>query len=146
MKRILVFAFAIAASTGAFAQLYKWVDKNGRVTYSDQPPPAQESKQLNFGTGAPGSPQRSALERDKELEKSRADAKEKSKAADDLAKKAEIEQENCDRARAYLRTVTGGGRIVTYDAKGERVLLDDERIEEERAKARKLVDEVCKSS
>ncbi len=52
MKRILIFAFAIAASTGAFAQLYKWVDKNGRVTYSDQPPPAQESKQLNIGAGA----------------------------------------------------------------------------------------------
>lgn len=145
MNRILAFAVALAASTGAFAQLYKWVDKDGRVTYSDRPPPAQESKQLNIAP-APGAPQRSALERDKELEKGRADAREKSKTAEEAAKRAEIEQENCNRAKAYLKTVSEGGRIVTYDDKGERVLLDDDRIEQERAKARKLVEETCKPS
>lgn len=145
MKRILVFAFALAVCTGAFAQLYKWVDKDGRVTYSDQPPPAQESKQLNIQT-APGAPQRSAVERSKELEKNRADEKEKAKGGEEAAKRAELEKENCERAKAYLRTVTSGGRIVTYDAKGERILLDDDRIEEERGKAQKLVDEFCKSS
>ncbi|MGE0357476.1 MAG: DUF4124 domain-containing protein [Burkholderiales bacterium] len=146
MKRILVLACALAASTAAMAQLYKWVDKDGRVTYSDQPPPAQESKQLNIGGGAPTPARPSATERDKELEKSRQDAREKAKLADAAAKKAQLDEENCNRARAYLRTVTDGGRIATYDAKGERVLLDDEQIEQERVKAQKAVDESCKSS
>lgn len=145
MKRILVFACALAVSTGAFAQLYKWVDKDGRVTYSDQPPPAQESKQLNVGGGPSTPARRSAIERDKELEKSRLDAKEKAKLSENLEKKAQIDEENCNRAKAYLRTVTDGGRIATYDAKGERVLLDDRQIEEERVKAQKAVDESCKS-
>ena len=145
MNRILVLACALAVSTGAFAQLYKWVDKDGRVTYSDQPPPAQESKQLNVGGGTSTPARRSAIERDKELDKSRLDAKEKAKLAENLEKKAQVDEENCNRAKAYLRTVTDGGRIATYDAKGERVLLDDKQIEEERVKAQKAVDESCKS-
>ena len=146
MKRILVLACALAAATGAFAQLYKWVDKDGRVTYSDQPPPAIQSKQLNLGSGQPATAQRPAVERDKELEKDRLSAAEKAKAADEAAKKAKIEEENCIRARAYLRTMTDGGRISTYDAKGEPILLNDQQIEEERVKAQKAVDESCKAS
>lgn len=145
MKRILVLAIALSVSTGALAQLYKWVDKDGRVTYSDQPPPAQESKQLNIGTGQAAPPRTSSVERDKELEKSRLEAKEKAKVAENVEKKAQLEEENCNRAKAYLRTVTDGGRIATYDEKGERVLLDDKQIEAERVKAQKAVDESCKS-
>lgn len=146
MKRILALACALAVSTGALAQLYKWVDKDGRVTYSDQPPPAQQSKQLNISTGQTTAPPRSATERDKELEKGRQDAREKSKVAEDVAKKAQVDQENCNRARAHLKMLTDGGRIATYDAKGERVLLDDDQIEAERAKAQKAADEACKPS
>jgi hypothetical protein len=146
MKRILVLACALAASSGALAQLYKWVDKDGRVTYSDQPPPAQQSKQLNLGTGPHGPAQRSAVELDKELEKSRLEAKEKAKLAENAAKKKQLDEENCNRAKAYLQTVTYGGRIATIDAKGEPALLDDQQIEAERVKAQKAVDEACKAS
>lgn len=157
MKRFLVLACAFVLSTPALAQLYKWVDKDGRVTYSDQPPAAQVSKQLNIGTGTTGpvgtgttgpaaAAPRSALERDKELEKGRLQAKGKAEEAAALERKAEINRENCDRAKAYLRTVTAGGRIATYDSEGERVIFDDAQIEAERVKAQKTVDEVCKSS
>lgn len=146
MKRTLVLACALAVSTAAFGQLYKWVDKDGKVTYSDQPPAAQQSKQLNLSTGQPASAPRSAIERDKELEKARAEAREKAKVASEKERKAEIDRDNCEKARAYLRTVETGGRIATVDAKGEPVLLDDQQIEAERAKAQKAVDEACKTS
>ena len=42
--------------------------------------------------------------------------------------------------------MTAGGRIATYDAKGERRFLSDEQIEAERVKAQKTVDEACKTS
>jgi hypothetical protein len=146
MNRILLLAFALAVSVGAHAQLYKWVDKDGRVSYSDQPPPAQASKQLNVSPGPAPAAQRSALELDKEREKVRQSEREKSKVAEDATKKAQIDQENCNRAKAYLATVTSGGRIATYDAKGEPTILSDEQIEAERVKAQKAVDEACKSS
>jgi hypothetical protein len=146
MKRILYFACAVAVSTGAFAQLYKWVDKDGRVTYSDQPPPAQESKQINVHVGAPSAPRVSAVEKNKELDAKRLEAKEQEKASEQAEKKKEIDAENCNRAKAYLRTVEAGGRIATVNAQGEQMLLDDQQIEAERAKAQKLVQESCKSS
>lgn len=146
MKRILVLACALAVSTGALAQLYKWVDKDGRTHYSDQPPSTQPSKQLSVPTGPTTAPQRSAIEKDKELDKNRLDAKEKAKATEVAEKKAQVEQENCDRAKANLRAVTSGARIRTYDAKGEASLMDDEQLAAERIKAQKAVDEACKSS
>lgn len=38
--RILVTCLLLILPLTASAQLYRWVDANGRVTYSDQPPPA----------------------------------------------------------------------------------------------------------
>ena len=146
MKRILVLACALAASTAAFGQLYKWVDKDGKVTYSDQPPPAQQSKQLNLSTGQPSAPVRSAVEKDKEIEKGRAEAREKAKVAADKERKAEVDEQNCKSARAYLKTVESGVRVSTVDDKGEQVILDDDQIAAERAKAQKAVAEACKSS
>ena len=146
MKRILVLAFALAASTAAFGQLYKWVDKDGKVTYSDQPPPAQQSKQLNLNTGVASPPTRSAIERDKEIEKGRVEAREKAKVAGEKERKSEIDQQNCKAARAYLKTVESGVRVSTMDDKGEQVILDDEQIAAERVKAQKAVDEACKTS
>jgi hypothetical protein len=146
MKRILVLACALAASTAAFGQLYKWVDKDGKVHYSDQPPPAQQSKQLNLNTGVASPPTRSAIERDKEIEKGRVEAREKSKVASEKERKSEIDQGNCKAARAYLKTVESGVRVSTVDDKGEQVILDDEQIAAERVKAQKAVDEACKTS
>mgnify|MGYP001488052409 CR=1 FL=1 len=146
MKRILVLACALAASTAAFGQLYKWVDKDGKVTYSDQPPPAQQSKQLNLNTGVASPPTRSAIERDKEIEKGRVEAREKAKVASEKERKSEIDQQNCRAARAYLKTVESGVRVSTMDDKGEQVILDDEQIAAERVKAQKAVDEACKTS
>jgi hypothetical protein len=42
---------ALAFSATASAQMYKWVDKDGRVSYSDTPPPtdAKDVKQKSFG-------------------------------------------------------------------------------------------------
>ncbi len=146
MKRILVLACALAASTAALGQLYKWVDKDGKVTYSDQPPPAQQSKQLNLNTGVASPPTRSAIERDKEIEKGRVEAREKAKVASEKERKSEIDQQNCRAARAYLKTVESGVRVSTMDDKGEQVILDDEQIAAERVKAQKAVDEACKTS
>lgn len=52
MKKPVVLLFALSLiATSAAAELYKWVDKNGKINYSDTPPPADakrvEKKRLN---------------------------------------------------------------------------------------------------
>ena len=146
MKRLIALAFAIAFLPAAWGQLYKWVDKEGKVHYSDTPPTTQDSKQLNVqaggGTGAPPP----AAQKDKEAEKGRLDNKDTATKAEDDVKRAAYNQDRCNRARGYLKTLNDGGRIVNYDAKGERQILDDAQIESEKGRAQKAVDESCKAS
>ncbi len=50
----LVFLLALTLSTMSFGQsVYRWVDKDGKVFYSDQPPPldAKSSQQKRLGSG-----------------------------------------------------------------------------------------------
>lgn len=42
--RFVMAAILLVCATSAFGQMYKWVDKNGKTQYTDQPPP-QDAKQ-----------------------------------------------------------------------------------------------------
>jgi hypothetical protein len=145
MKRLAIAAVFLLLSPLASAQLYKWVDKDGKVHYSDQPPPAQASKQINVPTGS-GSGAPSALAKDKALEKTRAESRDAAKKADDAERIAKQRQDECDRARSYLKGLENGGRFVTFDEKGERVFMEEAQIEAAKSKARQNVEEACKAS
>jgi hypothetical protein len=46
--RALLFTLALALAFGAGAAPYKWVDKDGRVHYSDKPPPGVKTEQVEL--------------------------------------------------------------------------------------------------
>jgi hypothetical protein len=146
MKRVILVALAVALAPAAGAQLYKYVDKNGKTTYSDQPPPDVESKRLSVPSARPTAPPaesaKSAVERDKELEKSR---KQVAKKSEEAAEKAAQAQARCNQLRAYHQTFADGGRIQKYNDKGERVHMSDAEIESERERSRQEMEEACKS-
>ena len=147
MRRFLIAAIILSAAAPAAAQLYKWVDKDGKTYYSDSPPPNQETKRLSVGTGAtaePAAPPKTAVQRDKELEKGRQDAREAAKKSDDAARIAANQAENCARAKSNYQQLVDGGRINRYNSKGEPELMSDDDIAKGREKARVEVDEFCK--
>ena len=76
MNRIIVLVVALLVAPAAFAQLYKYVDKDGKTVYTDQPPANADSKQLRVqtGTSTATAPVKSALEKDKDLDKARKEA------------------------------------------------------------------------
>ena len=152
MKRLIALATAVVlVPLAATAQLYKYVDKDGKTVYSDQPPPNVDSKQLNVGTGtsrdtpAAGAP-KTAMERDKEAQKGRDEDKEKAKKADDLAKQAAQKDAACQQAKSNYQVYADGGRITKYDDKGERVYLGDDEIIAEQERTKREMDEACKKS
>jgi hypothetical protein len=55
MKRLLMLALFLAALP-ASAVMYKWVDQDGKVHYSDQPPPSGAKKSGVMNAPSPGSP------------------------------------------------------------------------------------------
>jgi len=137
MKRLTVLLFG--------AQLYKYVDKDGKTVYSDQPPVNVDSKQIS-GPSAPAAASKSFLERDKELEKTRTENRERAKKSEETARRSQEDQERCTQARTILQTYTDGGRIYKYNDKGERMFMEESEIDAAREKARRDVDEACKKA
>lgn len=143
MKRIIVIALACAFAPFATAQLYKSVGPDGKTVYSDQPPANTEAKQITVQPSAPPA-QKSAVERDKEAEKNRIQAREKAKKAEETARNNELNESRCAQAKVEYQTFVAGGRLAKVNEKGERVLMGDAEIESEKERARAVMEEACK--
>ena len=154
MKRVLAIAAAVAFVPLAGAQLYKYVDKDGKTVYTDQPPANVDSKPIAAPppppTAAPskdaGGAGKSALAKDKDANKAREQAKEQQKKQEEVAEKERLAEQRCTQARTAFRQYSEGGRIMKYNEKGERTYLDDAEIDAAREKARREMDEACKKS
>jgi hypothetical protein len=143
MKRIIVIALACAFAPLASAQLYKSVGPDGKVTYTDQPPAGGDAKAVNVQPSS-GPAQKTAVERDKEAQKLRDQAKEKATKADATAKNDQIKEKRCAQATSEYQVYTEGGKLAKTNEKGERVLMNDQEIETERGRARSVMEEACK--
>ena len=145
MKRLAVLAFACAIVPLASADLYKYVDKNGKTVYSDQPPVDVDSKPMHVAPG-PGAGPKTFVEKDKEFDKARKEAAEKEKKSEDAEKLAKAKEERCAQAQANYKAYEEGGRLLKYSDKGEREYMTDEEIEQARATSKQQMDEACKKS
>jgi hypothetical protein len=147
MKKFLIVAVALALAPLASAQLYKYVDKNGKTVYTDQPPPESDPKSMRIPSSATGgapAPAKSAVQQDKELQKGRDKAAEASKKAEETASRARQQEELCTSATMAYNQYAQGGRITKLDEKGEKIFLGDAEIDAARERAKAKMDEVCK--
>ena len=74
MRRLLIL-FALLATAGASAtEVYRWVDKDGRVHYGDQPKQGGEAVDVRTGSGSgvPSESEQARLNRDAECQKKKA--------------------------------------------------------------------------
>jgi hypothetical protein len=131
-------ALALVATAGpAMAALYKWTDANGRVVYSDQPPPGNQKVETLQGPPPVANPSAVKELANKELEfKQRQLDKlegEKLAAGKDVA--AKEKQENCALVQGQLKQL-GEENLVLWrvNAAGERVEMSnaDRRAERDR--------------
>lgn len=157
---VVVLAAALPVMGG---QLYKWVDADGKVHYSDQPPPGNVRKQETLRpSGAPvqavavpattpgveGQPAatgpKTMAEQEMEFRKRRVEAAEaEAKRLKDEQAAAE-KQRNCTQAKNQLAALERGGRITRTDANGEQIFLTDAEIASELPNARQVADSWCK--
>jgi hypothetical protein len=157
------------AAQPAWAQ-YKWRDSRGQVHASDLPPPRDipdkdvlQRPAVVVRTAPATSPSASAsasaasapvaggaaaarAPMDPELEarrkKAELDAKASAKAEED--RQAAQRADNCQRARQQLATLDSGHRLVQFNAKGERTVMDDAARANETAQARRVVASDCR--
>ena len=156
MKKILLILLTLV-SASALAGLHKWVDADGKVHYSDQPPPANvkattlrstssakdsASESGAAASSAPAAP-KTIAEREAELKKAQQAKKE---AADKTAQKqaeADARRTICAAARHSLRTLQDGVRIMEIGANGERTYLSDEGRQQRMDKAQQDINTNC---
>lgn len=151
MKKLLAILLLLSSTT-AFAELNKWVDAQGKVHYSDQPPPPNvKSETLRTSPPAPASEAASApaapktiSEREAELKKVQQAKKEADERAAQEQANREIERTNCASARENLRTLQAGTRIVEIDAQGEYSYLEDSQRQKRIAGAQEEIKKWCK--
>ena len=143
MKRMLIVAMALAVAPLASADLYKYVDKNGKTVYTDQPPADADAKRMSGPSAPATAPAKTAVERDKENEKGKEKSRDQAKKTAEADKAEQAKKLRCEQARGNLQIYTDGGRIMKTNEKGERDYMSDEEIASERAKTQKLVDEAC---
>lgn len=151
VQLFIAVAILLATATVA-AQVYKWVDKDGKVQYTDTPPAEgatkAEPKKLNLSTSTPtaaaGAPPKTLQDRAKDFDKRKTDAAEQAKKAEEMKKEADANAANCTAARTALRELESGRPMVRTSASGEREVVDDTARQADIEKARKSEAAFCK--
>lgn len=168
MRRLGVpLAATLAIACGlAQAQAYRWVDKDGKVRYSDVPPPGAKATELKPPPAPPAAAADPAAKgkaadpaaKDKaakkgpltpaEQEQAYRERQAKAREAEEKEAKeraaAEARKQNCASAQESLRSLESGRRLTTINAQGETVVLDEATIQGRLAQARQTVAENCK--
>jgi hypothetical protein len=153
-------AATLALGSGSAWAQWKWRDKDGRVQYSDIPPPASVTEQQILQRPSNHTPRRAPVvapnasaasapgakapenELDAKRRKVEEDEKAKRKAEEDKQKAAMAE--NCTRARANLKALEDGMRMARVNDKGEREIMDDKARADEAKRMRDIVASDCK--
>jgi len=148
MRAIILLILACVGTTVS-AEVFTWRDADGRVHFSDTPPPGVDAKKTRAGTQpgatpASGAAGRSLAEQDMEFRKRQAEA-DKSRAKSEQEKKdAEDSKRNCADAKRQLSALESGRRMARINEAGESIPLDDDMRAQEIEKARSSVQSWCK--
>ncbi len=163
LRILLLIALCLPLAASAQGQ-WKWRDAQGRVQFSDRPPPqgvpekdilsrpANAPKPIQvvpFGqtASAPASAAPAAStpqERATAAERARRSADSEAQLKAQEQREAQVRAENCRNARQQLSVLEAGVRVATVNEKGERTLLDDAQRAQEMRKAQAVIAADCK--
>lgn len=133
-------AALMLAAVASAAGLYKWVDSEGNVQYSQDPPP-----QGNYQSITPPAPVTAPAEEDAQpANQQESGDQPPPPAEEDVTKKqqATLDKLNCEAGRKNLDLYTRHRRFV--DSKGEVVTMDDKERAAKIKEAEEMVKQYCK--
>jgi hypothetical protein len=152
----------------AHAEIYKWKDKDGRVRYSDVPPPSNIKQESLYGKKIPkptnqqplapvegetgnaiekanekASADKVPLTKEEAAAKRANDAEQEKQENEAKQAEAKFKEESCKAARANLQAYNQGGRITKANEEGNREYLSDADIAKGKIEAQAEVDKYC---
>ncbi|MCU7816706.1 MAG: DUF4124 domain-containing protein [Candidatus Thiodiazotropha sp. (ex Rostrolucina anterorostrata)] len=146
MKQHLFFALIVLFSTAASAEIYRWVNEDGVVIFSQTPPPGAKAETVKIRNSSPSSANDSE-DRLKKLHQRLADSEEdrglkKAKQKEQAEDKARNKQ-NCNAARKNLEQLTALANRL-YKVGDEYLRLTEEDRQKRMQQARDQIKEHCK--
>ncbi len=155
LQNILIAVMLTATLSPVSAEVYKWVDKDGKIHYSDQPPIGSDAKKLKRKTPdvpavAPAAanpaakPALSTTDQELDYRKRKAEKEEAEKKQLAEAETAKQSKEYCNSLKGELRSHSDGTRLSRYDDKGERVFLNEKERTDSKRNLENRIAKECK--
>ncbi|MGC1818006.1 MAG: DUF4124 domain-containing protein [Casimicrobiaceae bacterium] len=131
----LLLVLALTCAGSAAAALYKWTDAQGRVVYSDQPPPTDVKGQQLQAAPPPANPNaaKELAQQEANFRKRQTDQAQALAKSDQARATEQQRNQGCAQARSNLLQLADTQMaIYRYNAKGEREAMDDASRQHER--------------
>jgi|SRR5580693_570162 hypothetical protein len=146
---ILTASSLSATACAADTPLYKTVDAQGHVVYTDKAPDAN-TQQSTVHYHEPSAEALKSLDEQHKAQQAAEAQRLQQTAVSDTAraqqqKEQQARQARCDNARRYAASLKAARRLYDTDAQGERVFLTDQDADVKRAQADQAVIEACGS-
>jgi len=139
-------ALAGAASPLAAQDVYRSVDADGHVTYSDRGG-SKGAPKTSVHVDQPNPAEVARLAHEQQLLDADEATRARQQALDDRnrAVQQHKQQQACERARSYYDEIKDAARMYQRDAQGNRIYLSDEDADARRAQARRTMIAACGS-
>jgi len=141
-------ATAVLLGSGALAgDVYKTVDAQGHITYSDHPiSSTSQAVAIQVPAANPAEAARMAREQALQTADAAQEAQQAQKSAAEQQKKSAEEaaqKQRCDSARNRYFLFAAGGRLLKTDEQGNRVYYTDDEIAAEVVASKAAMDSAC---
>jgi hypothetical protein len=146
--RCLSILLGLCLSLPAAAEVYRWVDADGKVHYSGSPPPqGGQLIELPATAGSPAEPDREAAERrarqQRMLEAYEYERGKKAAQSEQAERARRANAQRCAELRAHWRRLSFGGPVYFRRPDGSRDYLSDERRASEKGRLRPAYVAAC---
>jgi hypothetical protein len=140
MRRLPIVFVLLLLAGAAPAKLYKWVDEQGNVTYSERKPPDKAAEEIKL-IGVPAVTREQARERLDELggkaETAAKDREFKKTATAEAAEREARMKKNCETAQQNLRVLQTASRVKSEDGQ---FMNDEQRAARLKATQKEIAD------
>ena len=137
-------ALFLAAAAANAATVYKWQDADGKLHFSDKPPPDGTAETTQIGTARDPYTQKRLEQMQAEAEASRVRREEAKSAPETQAREAEVLAAHCRDSRAKLDNLENSRRPQFVNAHGEREFIDEDKRAEWIKAAQDEIDKHCR--
>ncbi len=149
MRTFVFTGLMLLFSIAAHAQIYKWVDENGKTQYTDRPPSSSISKEeqkLNINSAPISGKNATSKSKNLTNERLEFDKRQQQKKENEAKQQAKTEEnkKKCIDAQTRLKMYTDLPRMTVPDGSGGIAYVDDDTRQKKIDEANKAVATFCK--